>query len=829
MADSERTRETQEYTRRVMVPEVRKDPAGPANDTADQTLSLPIEGMTCASCVARVERALLKVPGVSRAAVNLATERATVYGPALDAAALSQAITAAGYAVSAGDSVVAVSAAANSALPATGLNPSAALQGSVPSPAPDAPGSILRTPTAPNPESDSDRAAALALLLSAPLVLPMVLMPFGVHWMLPAALQFLLATPVQFLFGARFYRSAWHALKARTGNMELLVAVGTTAAWSLSVWLWWRAEPGHEAHLYFESSAVVIALVLLGKRLEARARRRTTAAIRALGALRPDTARRLEAGVESVVTLDQLQVADRLVVLAGERIPADGVVIEGQTEVDLSMLTGEPMPVHRQAGDALQAGAINGSGRILMDVGAIGAESMLARIIRLVENAQAEKAPIQRLADQVAAVFVPIVFLLAALTLIGGLMLGRDTEAAIIAAVAVLVIACPCALGLATPAAIMAGTGVAARAGVLIRDVRALELAHRVRIIAFDKTGTLTLGQPVLTDLAVAPGQSEEDVLAIVATLQAGSPHPLARAAVEAWRARGPRESALRLVQIDNLPGRGVCGREADGTEWRIGSARWTAELGLADAFADQAQAWQSLGRTVSWLIHTDPQGRAQAIAALAFGDVPKPGAREAVARLRAMGLRTVMITGDNEGAARAMARHFGIDEVIAGVLPEDKARCIAELRKQAAASSPRGRRGHKNAVAMVGDGINDAPALAAADVGMAMGTGSDVALQTADITLMRGDVALVADAIEISRRTVRKIHQNLFWAFAYNVVGIPMAAAGLLSPVLAGAAMAMSSVSVLLNALLLTRASPRAAVQPSSSALDEAVASKTP
>ena len=742
----------------------------PADEGHDR-IDLTIEGMTCASCVARVERALLKVPGVAHASVNLATERASVRGASLSIDPLRQAIERAGYAVG--------------------------------EPAPQAPSARMKsldTPTGPE-RHRKDWTTPLALFLAAPLVLPMLLIPTGLHWMLPAWVQFALATPVQFILGARFYKAGWHALRAGTGNMELLVAVGTTAAWALSMWLWWRAHPGHEPHLYFESSAVVIALVLLGKSLEARAKRRTTAAIRALSALRPDTARRWSDGQERVVALSEIRVGDRLVVLGGERIPADGLVREGQTEVDVSMLTGEPLPLHRQPGDNLHGGAINGTARIIMEVTAIGAETLLARIVRLVEQAQGDKAPLQRVADRVAAVFVPAVFGIAGLTLIGGLMLGRDIEHAIIAAVAVLVIACPCALGLATPAAIMAGTGVAARRGVLIRDARALELAHHVRVVAFDKTGTLTIGQPTLTQLAVAAGLDEAQALAAAAQVQAGSTHPLARAALSAWQSRGqPEWSAGPAQRIESLPGRGVRATWPDGVTLQIASARLATELGLQGHFAQEAQDWQAQGRTVSWLIRTRPGSSPEALALMAFGDTPKPGAREAVARLQAMGIRTVMLTGDNEGAARAMARHFGIDEVIAGVLPADKAACIAGLRETMRMHHPQG------AVAMVGDGINDAPALAAADVGMAMGTGTDVAMQTADITLMRGDVELVAEAIGISRQTVRKIHQNLFWAFGYNVVGIPLAAAGLLSPMIAGAAMAMSSVSVLANALLLSR-----------------------
>jgi Cu+-exporting ATPase len=569
------------------------------------------------------------------------------------------------------------------------------------------------------------------------------------------------------------------------------------------MWLWSRAHAGHAPHLYFESSAVVVALVLLGKHLESRAKRQTTEAIRALQSLRPDTARRIGAdGVEQEISLDAVGVGDRIVVLPGERIALDGVLREGATQVDESMLTGEPLPVERHPGDRLVGGSINGAHRIVLEVSAVGAETVLARIVRMVEDAQAAKAPIQRIVDQVAAVFVPVVLVIALLTLIGWMASGHGFETGLINAVAVLVIACPCALGLATPAAIMAGTGVAARHGVLIKDAEALEIAHRVKVIAFDKTGTLTVGRPVLTDAIATAGTDRASLLADVAALQAGSEHPLARAAITAAQEAGVIPSVA--VAISALPGRGIEG--TIGTRrLRIGSTRLARELGVPGdtpegrALLDQAASLQSAGRTVSWVMATDPGGITTAIGLLAFGDTPKPGAREAIATLADMGIQSVMLTGDNRGAAEAMARGFGIERVIAEVLPGDKATKILELKSETGA-----------AVAMVGDGINDAPALAAADVGIAMATGTDVAMHTAGITLMRGDPALVPGAIEISRRTVTKIRQNLFWAFAYNVIGIPLAAFGLLSPVIAGAAMAMSSVSVMTNALLLSRWSPR-------------------
>jgi Cu+-exporting ATPase len=734
------------------------------------TLDLSVGGMTCASCVMRVERALKNVPGVQDVSVNLATESARVVtgGNEDMDALLRRAVRAAGY-----EPRVASTAADEAALsPWHGFGP-----------------------------------VAVGLALSIPLLAPMLGDPFGQDWMLPPWLQLLLATPVQFWLGARFYRAGWHAAKARTGNMDLLVALGTSAAFGLSLWLWWRAATGEHAghgampHLYFEASAVVITLVLLGKWLEARAKRQATSAIRALQQLRPEVAHLVGArGKERDVPLAEVMVGDRLAVRPGERVPVDARVIEGQSEVDESMLTGEPLPVAKGPGDALTGGAVNGDGRMVIEVSAIGAESVLARIIRLVEDAQAAKAPIQRLVDKVAAVFVPVVLVIALVTLAGWLVAGAGIETALIHAVAVLVIACPCALGLATPVAVMAGTGVAARHGILIKDARALEIAHRVDTVAFDKTGTLTIGRPVLTALVPVSGTdaSEDQLLATAASLQSGSEHPLAKAVLAAAAQRSLQVPVLGVMQA--WPGRGVRG-EVDGVHWAIASLRWCREL---DAMPDAAEVdrLQSQGATVSALLRFDEAGAAHVQALLAFADEPKPQAAEAIRTLRARGLRVVMISGDNLRAAQAMAARLGIaaEDVRADVLPADKAAQVAALRKN----------GH--VVAMVGDGANDAPALAAADVGIAMapsGGGTDVAMEAAGITLMRGDLALVAQAFELSARTVAKIRQNLFWAFAYNVAGIPLAAFGLLSPVVAGAAMALSSVSVMANALLLRRWKP--------------------
>jgi Cu+-exporting ATPase len=729
------------------------------------TLDIGIGGMTCASCVSRVERALKKVPGVTEASVNLATESARiVFAPGEQMEALlRRAVRDAGYEPRAADAAVMAEDTSSWA----GFAP-----------------------------------VAVGLVLSTPLVLPMIGDLLGQHWMLSAWWQFLLATPVQFVLGARFYKAGWHAAKALTGNMDLLVAIGTTAGWALSVWLWLTAAPGAMVHLYFEGSAVVVTLVLLGKWLEARAKRQTTSAIRALHALRPEIAHLIGPDGEVDVPVGELLVGDRVVVKPGERFAVDGLVQEGQTQVDESMLTGESLPVPKEPGGKLTGGSINGEGRVVMQVRAVGSETVLSHIIRLVEDAQAAKAPIQRLVDQVSAVFVPVVLVIALVTLLAWWLTGHSFEQSLIYCVAVLVIACPCALGLATPAAIMAGTGVAAQFGILIKDAQALELAHKVDVVAFDKTGTLTVGRPRLTALVAAPGGDAKEALALIASLQSGSEHPLAHAVLDAAKEQGVAFVAPHNVRA--VPGKGTEG-EVGVRSFLLGSLRWMTELGVPlTTLAQQADDLQSQGATVSAVVERTTQGLTL-LALLAFGDEPKAGAKEALAALRARGIRTVMISGDNRGAAEAMARRLGLDpaagEVLAEVLPGDKAAHVLALKAG----------GHT--VAMVGDGVNDAPALTAADVGMAManpgGGGTDVAMHAAGITLMRGDPLLVSAALDISSRTVAKIRQNLFWAFAYNAAGIPLAALGYLNPVLAGAAMAMSSVSVMSNALLLKRWKP--------------------
>ncbi len=763
-----------------------------ANTISPLSLDIGIGGMTCASCVGRVEKALLRVPGVQSASVNLATESARVVYVARQ------------------DKEAPVDALARRAVRDAGYEPKesdAALD-------------------APEPSAwEGFAPVAWGFALSFPLVLPMLGELLGWHWMLPAAWQFVLATPVQFFIGARFYRAAWHALRAASGNMDLLVVLGTTAGWALSVWLWLRAPEGAMVHLYFEGSALVITLVLLGKWLEVRAKRQTTSAIRALHALRPARAHWLGPDGEVDVPVSELLVGDVVVVKAGERFAADGQVSEGQTQADESMLTGESMPVTKEVGARVHGGSINGDGRVLVRLTAVGTQTVLSHIIRLVEDAQVAKAPIQRLVDQVSTVFVPVVLLVALATLIGWMLAGQSVEVALIRAVAVLVIACPCALGLATPVAIMAGTGVAAKYGILIKDAQALELAHRVDVVAFDKTGTLTEGRPRLTRFVVAdassaglvgaslplPGLLEHELMRVCASLQSGSEHPLARAVVAHAKAQGASWVAPQDVQA--VPGRGSFGK-VDGQSYALGSWPWMLELqggGEAldsSALGAQAHALQAQGCSVSALACLQ-DGHWKVRACMGFNDEPKAGTAQAIAGLRAKGLQVVMISGDNWGAARAMAARLGLDagagsaEVLAGVLPGDKAQRVRDLKIA-------GHGAKLHTVAMVGDGVNDAPALAAADVGMAMsnpdGGGTDVAMQAAGITLMRGDPRLVLAALDISRLTVAKIRQNLFWAFFYNVAGIPLAALGYLHPVLAGGAMALSSVSVMANALLLKR-----------------------
>ncbi len=718
-----------------------------------QSVVLQIDGMSCTSCVGRVEKALLKVPGVVKASVNLATEKATVEVlSSVTFATLAAAIEKVGY----------------TAKPVSVQLPEAA------------PKVIPEWWPVP-----------VSALLTLPLVVPMLLQLFGIDWMLDGGQQLALATPVQFWLGWRFYRAGWKAVKARAGNMDLLVSLGTSAAYGLSVFQLIQGGGGHPHHLYFEASAAVITLVLLGKWLEARAKRQTADAIRSLNALRPTIARVLVDGREVSTPVEQIAIGDLVVVRPGERISVDGEVISGQSHADEALITGESLPVSKNVGDKVTGGSVNGEGLLHIRTGAVGAETTLARIIRMVESAQAAKAPIQRIVDQVSAVFVPVVLVVALLTFAGWMMYSGDWEAALINAVAVLVIACPCALGLATPTAIMAGTGVAARQGILIKDAEALEIAHSVTAVAFDKTGTLTEGKPSLVSIEPVQGVSVEEVLRIAGSLQKTSEHPLAHAVMEKLR-----EFKIVEAEVSNakaLPGRGIQAW-LDGELMLLGSTRLMQEHGVSPGqLGIRAAELESEGKTISWLLRQRDTS-SELVGLLAFGDTIKPSSYPAIRRLRQLGIKTIMLTGDNQGSAQVVAKELGIDEVHAELLPGDKATIVQELR------------GQGFVVAMVGDGLNDAPSLVAADVGLSMSTGTDVAMEAAGITLMRGDPRLVADSFDVSRRTYSKIKQGLFWAFAYNVLGIPLAALGLLNPVVAGAAMAFSSVSVVTNALFLRR-----------------------
>ena len=720
-----------------------------------ETRELAISGMTCASCSGRVEKALRAAPGVLSATVNLATERAEVSGISgvMRAADLVAAVARAGYAadVLTGDDARdrAIAAAETARLARQTLQMIA------------------------------------ALLLAAPFVAQMALGWIGVEWHLPVWLVVGLATVTQFAIGGRFYIAAWKALRAGAGNMDLLVALGTSAAYFYSLWL--VVAGAMHGHLYFEAAAVVIALVVLGKWLETRAKRSTTGAIRALLALRPERARVERDGGEVELPVGAVSLGDVVVVRPGERLPVDGTVLEGRSQVDESLLTGEILPVAKAAGDVVTGGAINGAGLLRIRTTAVGNASTLSRIVALVEHAQAKKAPVQRLVDQVSAVFVPVVLVAALIAFLGWWLVGGDAASGLIAAVSVLVIACPCALGLATPTAIMVGTGAAARAGILIRDVEALEHARGLDTVLLDKTGTLTEGRPAVTDIVASAGVTEADLLRLAAAAQSGSEHPLARAIL----ARAKGLSLPDMHEFQSLAGRGLLAT-VEGRALAVGNRRLLQEQQVdVGELDDAAVALETQGRTVMWLAECAP---AHLLGIIAVADPVKPSAAEAVRRLRDLGLKVMLLTGDNARTAAAVAAQVGIDEVKASVLPADKAAEVERLRAA-------GRH-----VGMVGDGVNDAPALAAADVGFAMGTGADVAMQTAGITLMRGEPLLIADAIAISRATDTKIRQNLFWAFVYNVVGIPLAGFGLLSPVFAGAAMALSSASVVSNALLLRR-----------------------
>ena len=800
----------------------------PATQINFDHLLAPVTGMTCSACAARLEKALLRAPGVQSATVNFATEQADVTFDAdnMDAAAVAGVIAKAGYGV--GETLFTFDVGGMTCSACAGrvekslLRVPGVLQANVNVALERADvttiaGRVERemlvgavekagyTATFSSDAAEDEEAhralearalrrelytLVAAALLTLPLVAQMAAMVLGLDFHLSIWMELALATPVQFVIGARFYRSAWKAIRARSGNMDVLVAMGTTTAYLFSIYLLLTLGTDAAGKLYFEASAVIITLVLLGKYMEARAKRGTTAAIRQLMDLRPKTARVLRDGEEIELPIAQLRKGDLVVVRPGESIPVDGKLAEGTSEVDESLITGESIPVDKQPGDKVTGGSINGTGLMKVTATAVGEDSTLARIIRLVENAQAGKAPIQRLVDRISEVFVPVVVSIAIATFLGWYFFNGDVEAALIAAVSVLVIACPCALGLATPTAIMTGTGAAARAGILIKNVEALEQAHAISAVVFDKTGTLTTGQPTVVDVHTIGGD-EADLLSAVATLQKGSEHPLAKAVL----ARAAEQNAA-LTEVSNFKshtGFGVAGlvngqRVISGNEqfMRDNDITTTAESAMA-------AAWEAEGKTVIWIARDKVL-----LGIMAIADPLRPESIPAVAELKRMGIQTLLLSGDAVLAVEEIGRQVGIDRARGAVKPADKSREVEELRAA----------GYR--VGMIGDGINDAPALAAADVGIAMGSGTDVAMETAGVTLMRSNPGLVPDAISISRATWRKIKQNLFWAFAYNVVGIPVAVAGYLSPTIAGAAMAFSSVSVVTNSLLLRRWKPK-------------------
>jgi P-type Cu+ transporter len=710
-----------------------------------------VTGMTCSSCAGRVEKALLKVPGVLSAQVNLATEQVSLeLLDSVDIPALQQALAGTGYTL-------------------IDKQPSAAAD----------------TDTTPF-YRQAWWPVVGAAVLTLPLVLPMLGMLFGEDWMLPALWQWLLATPVQFYFGARFYKAGWGAVKAGSGNMDLLVAIGTSAAYGLSLYLWYSFDGHHGMpHLYFESSAAVLTLVLLGKFLEHRAKRRTTDALRALENLKPSEARVKREGSWQLVMAATVQSGEIVQVKPGERIAVDGEVLSGDSHVDEALISGESLPLHKSSGDKVVGGALNLDGVLELRATSVGTESTLSKIIHLVEQAQGAKAPVQALVDKISSIFVPIVLLIALITLLSWGFSTGDWAQGILNAVAVLVIACPCALGLATPAAIMAGTGTAARHGILVKDAIALEQATQIDYVVFDKTGTLTEGKPQLSQLTALSG-NENAVLQLAVSLQQHSEHPLAKAVLA--RAEQENIAPFAITDFAVVAGKGIKAR-LDDAQLMLGSSHWMRELGL-ELPLDRITA---KGASISWLARKQKQN-IELLGLFCFSDMLKTHAKAAVAQLQQQGVKVAMLTGDSKASAEVVAGELKLDNYLAEVLPADKASFIQQCQQD----------GYQ--VAMVGDGINDAPALAQANLGIAMATGTEVAVSAAAITLMRGEPVLVSAALTLASKTYRKIQQNLFWAFIFNIVGIPLAALGYLNPVIAGAAMASSSLLVVSNALLLQR-----------------------
>lgn len=706
-----------------------------------QTVDLRLTGMTCAACAERIEKRLNAMPG-TEARVNPASEIARVhYQPGLVALdTLLAAVASSGY----------------------GAYPLS---------------------EASRAEEKARKAAlyrrerlefGLAALLSLPLLGEMLFMFGAGHGWLPAWLQWLLATPVQFIAGKRFYSGAWHALRGGGANMDVLVVMGTSAAYFYSLATWLLAPGGH---LYFEASAAVITLVRMGKLLESRAKSKTSSAIEQLLALTPKTARIERDGAVLQVDINLIQPGDRVIIQAGERVPVDGTVLSGRSDLDESMLTGESLPVAKSAHQPVYAGTQNLDGLLKVRAEGIGSHTQLMEIVRLTEAAQGSKAPIQKLADRISGIFVPIVIGIAGLSFLGWWLYSGDPLSGLIPAVAVLVIACPCALGLATPTAVMVGLGRGAQLGILVRDAEALERAERLSLLALDKTGTLTEGKPRLALMLPEPGQDRTHLLQLAASLEQGSSHPIARAILEAAEQSGL--APLELSEFDSIPGEGVCG-QVDGRHLCLRATEPEVQAGIGPA---------------TWVELADDTGR---LARFAFQDRLRATSKAAVARLGAAGIRVVMLTGDNPATAAAIAAEAGITEYRAGIRPQEKSAALLALKTPG------------QVLGMAGDGVNDAPALASADVSFAMRSGADIALEAADITLMRDDLNAIADAVALSRATLRKIRQNLFFAFVYNILALPLAALGLLNPVIAGAAMALSSVSVVTNSLLLKRWRPR-------------------
>jgi Cu+-exporting ATPase len=758
-------------------------PARPASaGPLPNTLALQLSGLHCASCVARVEQSLLQVPGVATVSVNLATQKALIAwtGATPPTAALLQAVANAGYEAQA---------------PACLTEKPPADSGSPPRSPP-------RSAISGLPGPSEGGVLILCIGLCLPLLWPMLAHLWGLpfHW--PAWLQCALTMPVMGLLGLPMLHRAWHSLRQGVANMDTLVSLGAWSALGLSLYLWLGVQAAPQA-LYFESAAVVLTLVSLGQWLEARARQRTTQALRALEALRPTRARVIRAQGEQEIALEELQLGDTLVWRPGERCPTDATVMQGHSLVDESLITGESMPQPKGPGDPVVGASMNGNGLLLLKVRALGTQTALAHIIQMVETAQAHKPPIQRRVDQISAVFVPVVLMLAGLTLAFWLAQGLGWNQAFMVAVSVLVVACPCALGIATPAAIVTGTGQAARLGILVKDASAFEMLGRIKTMVFDKTGTLTLGQPRLLHQLAAKGVDTGLLLAWAASLQQGSQHPLAQATRHAWvqwcapppgeRGETSSEPQLQASGWLSFPGQGMEAMLGE-TLFRLGRPEWLLEQGMLapePALKEASKAWLEQGLTVSWLARQVPGQGLEALGVLAYGDAMKPEAPQALEALRALGIELALLSGDQPQAVNQLARELRIEKQVAHAGPQEKARLVAAMGPM---------------VAMAGDGVNDAPALAAATVGIAMGSGTDVAIQTAGITLLRGDLQLLPKAIALSRRIQQKIWQNLLGAFLFNGLGLSLAMMGRLTPMWAAAAMAASSLAVVLNSLWLQK-----------------------